>query len=92
MSFLDSLRRTTPNGGNQPAAAPQGQRLPDPREKVEAIRQDPNVLREGGFSFPQSMTDGNEILNYLIQTNQVNPALLRNPLVMRAASMLSGRR
>ena len=91
MSFLDNLRRASPGGMNPPAATPT-QRLPDPREKLQEIRNDPNVLRQGGFNFPQNMTDGNEILNYLIQTNQVNPALLRNPLVRRAASMLSGRR
>lgn len=92
MSFLDSLRRSAPVAMQQPRGDMRGQQLPDPREKVQQISQDPNVLREGGFNFPENMTDGNQILDYLVQTRQVNPALLRNPLVMRAAQALSQRR
>jgi hypothetical protein len=92
MSFLDSLRRSPTAGQPRPGDDPRGRRLPDPREKVRQISQDPGVLREGGFNFPQDMTDGNQILDYLVQTRQVNPMLLRNPLVMRAAQMLSAQR
>lgn len=90
MSFLDNLRRSAPGGMGQPRPDMREQQLPDPRDKVRQIAQDPNVLREGGLNFPEGMTDGNQILDYLVQTRQVNPALLRNPLVRRAAQALCG--
>ena len=90
MSFLDSLRCSAPGGMTQPHPDMCRQQLPDPRDKVRQISQDPNVLREGGLNFPEGMTDGNQILHYLVQTRQVNPALLHNPLVRRAAQALCG--
>lgn len=90
MSFLDSLRRSMPGGMEQPGRGMRGQQLPDPRDKVRQISQNPAVLREANFTFPEGMTDGNQILDYLVQTGQVNPALIKNPFVMRAVQALSG--
>ena len=94
MGFFDRAFRQPPQ-----RQTPQNQQggmfgtsLPDPVSKVNEIEHNPAMLAEVGWNIPQGMTDGEQILEHLVNTGQVNPALLRNPLVRAAASALSARR
>lgn len=94
MGFFDRASRQQPQ--RQTPQNPQGgmfgTSLPDPVSKVNDIERNPAMLAEVGWNIPQGMTDGEQILDHLVNTGQVNPALLRNPLVRAAASALSARR
>ena len=94
MGFFD---RFAPTRQQAPTQAPRqqggmfGTALPDPVKKCNELEQNPAGFGEV-WKLPPGMTDGEQILDYLVQTGQVNPALIRNPLVLRAAQMLSAQR
>lgn len=95
MGFFDRAARQQTQqrpASQNPQGGMFGTSLPDPVSKVNEIERNPAMLSEAGFSIPQGMTDGEQILEHLINTRQVDPALLRNPLVRAAASALSARR
>lgn len=93
MGFFDRAprqqQRQTPQN---PQGGMFGTSLPDPVSKVNEIEHNPSMLAEVGWSIPQGMTVGEQILDHLVNTGQVNPALPRHSLVRAAASALSARR
>lgn len=81
----------------QPPPAPQqganaGQSMRNPVSMVNDIEQNPALLSQTNWNIPQGMTDGQQILDHLVNTGQVNPALVQNPLVVGLARKISALR
>lgn len=80
MSLFQQLGRPAASQGPH-----QGQRqLLDPRQKLQELQAHPSAtLAQAGFNVPDNLTDAQQILNYLVESNQVSPQLYN-----RAARML----
>ena len=78
MSLFDSL-------GN--SAAPQ---TSDPQQALQRLKSDPSsTLRQAGYNIPSGMNNPGQIINYLLQSGQINNSRLQ--MVQRMAGMF-GRR
>lgn len=83
----------TPGGGmpsrsqTAPGGMQQGQQG-DPMAMLRQLAADPSRFGEV-WNLPKGMTDEKQIMDYVVQTGQVNPALLQNPMVMAAARKLA---
>lgn len=79
MSLFDSLgKKTTP------------QRVPDPRQMLQQLKSNPtSTLKQAGLNIPEGMNNPGQIINYLLQSGQINNSRLQ--MVQRMAGMF-GRR
>lgn len=67
-----------------------GQQLADPLAMANELAANPAKFGEI-WNLPKGMTDEQQMLDYLVQTGQVDPNLLRNPLVRAAAKAIAAR-
>lgn len=87
MGFFSRPQASAPQQGQNA-----GQSLRNPVSMVNDIEQNPALLGQTNWNIPQGMTDGDQILQHLVNTGQVNPALVQNPFVMRLARAISNLR
>lgn len=74
MSILQRLGR--PAAYPAPQRQQQGQGLLDPRAKFRELQQDPTAtLSQAGLSVPQGSSDPHQMVDYLVQSGQISPAL-----------------
>lgn len=61
----------------------QRQTMPDMRQAIADIKAHPKtVLGKAGYNIPDDMTDGQQIVNYLLQSGQVSNARLQGFMKM----------
>lgn len=50
----------------------QAVRQPDMRQAMQQIKENPqSMLKQAGYNIPDDMKDGQQIINYLLQSGQV---------------------
>ena len=78
MSLFDSLGRTTQ------------QQASNPQQMLQQLKSNPaSTLKQAGLNIPENMNNPGQIINYLINSGQVNNSRLQ--MVQRMVGML-GRR
>ncbi len=87
MGFFSRPQASAPEQGQNAS-----QSLRNPVNMVNDIEQNPALLGQTNWNIPQGMTDGDQILQHLVNTGQVNPALVQNPFVMGLARAISSLR
>lgn len=84
MSMFESLGKS----GN---AQPNQQQQMNPMQAVSQLKQNPaSFLKQAGYSIPENATNPNEIIQYLMQSGQIQQSRLSGAQQMLAKMM--GRR